>query len=302
MPTWPYTPNYSIECTGTFIYTIYAAWILNPNALQLTYTRISQWPLSGTPDCPLIVLCHSPDLPRHEFYETDEKLILSVFDRGADPEQVSITFEPRKVRCCHSYSFESLIPFRGQFTYAHGEKSLVLEPLKGQIDPDASDYTVGKVKVEVRLIKRAQGRWGDLVGDSPDRMFPFPSFFSGGTAYIPDSTALTAPTIAPTVPPPVPSTSTGVRKPQKNWDALTTTILSSEKEKTTEEDPNVGGDSTLNSFFQKIFGDADDDTKRAMMKSYQESGGTTLSTNWDEVKKAKVEVKPPAGAEWKKWN
>jgi suppressor of G2 allele of SKP1 len=150
----------------------------------------------------------------------------------------------------------------------------------------------------VRLVKRAQGRWGDLVGDSPDRTFPFRFFFSGGTTYIPNSTALTAPTVAA----PAPSTSTGVRKPQKNWDALTTTILSSEKEKTTEEDPNVGGDSTLNSFFQKIFGDADEDTKRAMMKSYQESGGTTLSTNWDEVKKAKVEVKPPAGAEWKKWN
>jgi suppressor of G2 allele of SKP1 len=55
-----------------------------------------------------------------------------------------------------------------QFTYTNGEKSLVLEPLKGQIDPDTSNFTVGKVKVEVRLIKRAQGRWGDLVGDTPD--------------------------------------------------------------------------------------------------------------------------------------
>ncbi|KAF9478538.1 SGS-domain-containing protein [Pholiota conissans] len=196
---------------------------------------------------------------RHEFYETDDKLTLSIFDRGADPADVSITFEPRK------------------FTYTHGDKSLLLEPLKGQIDPDASNFTFGKVKVEVRLIKRAQGRWGDLIGDSPD--------------------PLTAPTIVPQA-----STSDGVRKPKKNWDAVTTTILTSEKEKTTEEDPNVGGDSTLNSFFQKIFGDADEDTKRAMMKSYQESGGTTLSTNWDEVKKGKVEVKPPAGAEWKKWN
>jgi suppressor of G2 allele of SKP1 len=89
---------------------------------------------------------------------------------------------------------------------------------------------------------------------------------------------------------------------KKNWEGITTEILSSDKEKTTEEDPNVGGDNTLNSFFQKIFGDADEDTKRAMMKSYQESGGTTLSTNWDEVKKSKVEVKPPAGSEWKKWN
>ncbi len=34
---------------------------------------------------------------RHEFYETDEKVTLSIFDRGADPAQVSVTFEPRKV-------------------------------------------------------------------------------------------------------------------------------------------------------------------------------------------------------------
>ena len=110
---------------------------------------------------------------------------------------------------------------------------------------------------------------------------------------------MTAPAVVATSP----EVPTGTRKPpRKNWDGITTNILGSEKEKTTEEDPNVGGDSTLNSFFQKIFGDADEDTKRAMMKSYSESGGTTLSTNWDEVKKGKVEVKPPSGSEWKKWN
>jgi len=148
-----------------------------------------------------------------------------------------------------------------------------LEPLKGQIDPSASDYTVGKIKVEIRLVKMIPGRWGSLVGDSPDPLANSPS-----------------------------PSSTGKKGQQKNWEGITTKILDSDKEKTTEEDPNVGGDSTLNSFFQKIFGDADDDTKRAMMKSYQESGGTTLSTNWDEVSKSKVEVKPPAGSEWKKWN
>ncbi|PPQ80846.1 hypothetical protein CVT25_001971 [Psilocybe cyanescens] len=199
---------------------------------------------------------------RHEFYETDEKVTLSIFDRGADPAQVSIKFEPRK------------------FTYTHGETSLVLEPLKGQIDPDASDFTVGKVKVEVRLIKRVQGRWSTLVGDSPDPLSAAP---------------IASTSSAPAAP-------VGVRKPKKNWEGITTEILSADKEKSTDEDPNVGGDSTLNSFFQKIYGDADEDTKRAMLKSYQESGGTTLSTNWDEVGKGKVEVKPPAGSEWKKWN
>lgn len=34
---------------------------------------------------------------RHEYYETDEKLTLSVFDRGADPDAVSVQLEPRKV-------------------------------------------------------------------------------------------------------------------------------------------------------------------------------------------------------------
>jgi len=195
---------------------------------------------------------------RHEFYETDEKVTLSIFDRGADPKLVSIKFEPRK------------------FSYVNGDKVLTLEPLKGQINPDTSSFTVGKVKVEVHLIKMAPGRWASLVGDAPDPLSNFP--------------VQPSPESAP------------VRKQKKNWEGITTDILTKEKEKSTEEDPNVGGDAALNSFFQKIFADADEDTKRAMMKSYQESGGTALSTNWDEVGKTKTEVKPPAGSEWKKWN
>ncbi|KAH7916451.1 SGS-domain-containing protein [Hygrophoropsis aurantiaca] len=197
---------------------------------------------------------------RHEFYETDEKLTLSVFDRGADPEQVSVKFEARAL------------------SYRNGDKTLDLQPLKGQIDPDKSDFTVGKVKVEIRLVKAAQGRWGGLVGDAPDPLSTF------------------------VAPPTTTATQSTTTKQKKNWDGITTEILSSDKEITSDQDPNVGGDSTVNNFFQKIFADSDEDTRRAMMKSFQESGGTTLSTNWDEVKKAPVEVKPPSGSEWKKWN
>jgi len=35
--------------------------------------------------------------------------------------------------------------------------------------------------------------------------------------------------------------------------------------------------------FKQIYERADEDTRRAMMKSYQTSGGTVLSTNWGEV-------------------
>ncbi|KAI1797927.1 SGS-domain-containing protein [Ganoderma leucocontextum] len=195
--------------------------------------------------------------PRHEFYETDETVTLSIFDKGADPEQVKVFFEPRK------------------FTYSHGDKSLVLEPLKGQIDTENSGFTIGKVKVEVRFAKVAQGRWGALIGDAPDPLVALP--------------ASSAPT------------STTVRKQQKNWDGITTEILGHDKPLTSDQDPNAGGDASVNEFFQKLYADADEDTRRAMMKSYSESGGTTLSTNWDEVGKGPVEVKPPEGSEWKKW-
>jgi len=201
--------------------------------------------------------------PRHEFYETDEKLTLSIFDKGADPEQVSIKFESRAL------------------TYAHGDKQLSLQPLKGEIDTEASDYTVGKVKVEIRLVKRVQGRWGSLEGDSPD--------------------VLAAPAVSTFTPSPSNPAPDARPKQHKNWEAITTTILSSEKEKSIQEDPNAGGDTAVNGFFQKLFADADENTKRAMMKSYSESGGTTLSTNWEEVSKDKVGVKPPDGSEWKTW-
>ncbi|KAI0001590.1 SGS domain-containing protein [Russula vinacea] len=191
---------------------------------------------------------------RHEFYETDEKLTLSVFDRGADPANVNVKFQPRGIH------------------YENGDKIMDFEPLKGQIDPEKSSFVVGKVKVEIRLVKAAHGRWGGLIGDAPDPL---------ANSSAPAGTTLP--------------------QARKNWDSVTKTILDSEKPKTSAEDPNVSGDSTLNEFFQNLFTNADEDTKKAMMKSFQESGGTALSTNWEDVKKAPVPIKPPSGSEARKW-
>jgi len=57
----------------------------------------------------------------------------------------------------------------------------------------------------------------------------------------------------------------------------------------------------LNKLFQDIFKGATDDQRRAMQKSFQESGGTVLSTNWDEVGKGEVKGSPPKGMEMKYW-
>lgn len=76
---------------------------------------------------------------------------------------------------------------------------------------------------------------------------------------------------------------------EKSWDRID---IESDSDND-NDDPNA--------FFKKIYQEATPDVKRAMMKSYVESNGTTLSTNWDEVKRGKVETQPPSGMEAKRW-
>lgn len=64
---------------------------------------------------------------------------------------------------------------------------------------------------------------------------------------------------------------------QRGWDKVTESELKDYKE-----------DDSSMALFKAIYQDADDDTRRAMSKSYSESGGQVLSTDWAEVKKKKV--------------
>ncbi|VDN51870.1 unnamed protein product, partial [Dracunculus medinensis] len=71
-----------------------------------------------------------------------------------------------------------------------------------------------------------------------------------------------------------------------NWDQIA-------KEADNEEE------NSIQALFQKIYADADDDTKKAMAKSFTESNGTVLSTNWKEIQRGKTETRPPEGMEFK---
>ncbi|CDU17733.1 calcyclin-binding protein, putative [Plasmodium yoelii] len=46
---------------------------------------------------------------------------------------------------------------------------------------------------------------------------------------------------------------------------------------------------SIDHFFRKIYEDGDDDLKRAMIKSFQTSNGTVLSTNWKDVQNKNYE-------------
>ncbi|KAI1340756.1 SGS domain-containing protein [Xylariaceae sp. FL0016] len=83
---------------------------------------------------------------------------------------------------------------------------------------------------------------------------------------------------------------TSSKKGPTNWDNIDSD----------EEEEKKDGDA--NAFFQSLYANADPDTKRAMMKSYVESNGTSLSTSWAEAENKTYETSPPDGAEAKQWD
>lgn len=155
------------------------------------------------------------------------------------------------------------------------EYSLELD-LCHPILPERSSYKVLSTKIEVKLAKRDSIRWNTLEGDGA-------------------APAIKAINVAGPVSSAPPAYPTSYAK-KHDWNKLEADV------KKEEEEEKLEGDAALNQLFQKIYSQGNEETRRAMNKSFSESGGTVLSTNWKEVATDKVDVKPPDGMEYKSYN
>ncbi|XP_072219691.1 protein SGT1 homolog isoform X1 [Leuresthes tenuis] len=135
------------------------------------------------------------------------------------------------------------------------------------IVPQQSNFKILTTKVEIKMKKMDAIRWEKLEGEGQESNIKHfnPNQYPSSSHYI------------------------------CKWDKLMLDLNEEEKNE------NLEGDAALNKLFQQIYSDGTDEVKRAMNKSFMESSGTVLSTNWRDVGKRKVEVKPPGDVEYKKY-
>ncbi|KAL1304182.1 hypothetical protein AAFC00_000606 [Neodothiora populina] len=266
-------------------------------------TTAPSQPSPASKDAPANVTAASVQTPankiRHDWYQSSDNVTFTLLVKGAPKDEAIVDIQEDSLNMSFPLVTDSIYEFS-------------LDPLYAPVDVSASRYTVMPSKIEVILKKKQPGqKWHSLEQSD--------STASGNavTSLSTDKQGSTAQTNSTTTSAGAQSTSTAAKGPAyptssrsgpKNWDKLAQELTTKEKSDDAKGDglndddldDGEGGDE-VNKFFQKLYAGADPDTRRAMMKSFSESNGTALSTNWEDVKKKKMETTPPDGMEARKW-
>jgi suppressor of G2 allele of SKP1 len=231
------------------------------------------------------------DKIRHEWYQNSDHVYFTLLAKGVPKDKAQIDIKPRSL----TISFPLVTGSTYDFT---------LEPLFGAVNTEKCIIRVLPTKIEIILAKATSGqKWSALESHEPLPATTNDST-TAGADNITDDLAKAATISDPK--PTGPAYPTSSKSGPKDWDKIVKDVRKAEHEG--KDDENMAdddddfdeGDET-NKFFKKLFKGASPEVQRAMMKSYTESNGTALSTNWEEVSKGKVETVPPDGMEARTW-
>ncbi|PNS16514.1 hypothetical protein CAC42_248 [Sphaceloma murrayae] len=229
---------------------------------------------------------------RHDWYQNNDSVICTLLAKGVPKDKAQIDIKETSL----SITFPLLTESDYEFT---------LDPLYAPIDPSQSRYSILSTKIEITLKKAQPGqKWHALESSEPIAT----ASSNGQVQSIPKAILQSTTSSAPAYP-------SSSRTGPKNWDKLAEDLTAKkpkkdDKDSTSTDKKNDDDDDwdyekeegdEVNGFFKKLYSGASEDVRKAMVKSFTESGGTALSTNWADVQKAPVPVQPPDGMEARKW-
>lgn len=209
---------------------------------------------------------------KYDWYQNNESVTINILAKGVPKESTTVEMEKDSLFVSFPVSGSS------------SDYSYTADPLYASIDPTQSTYRVTPNKVEITLRKASPStKWRtlesdrEIVPDETSNQSPLQSHILSDKTNQSSS--------APAYP-------TSSKSGPKNWDTVVQADLDDKDE--------IEGDET-SAFFKKLYAGASEEQQRAMMKSYSESGGTVLSTDWNDVGKKTVVPEPPEGMEAKKY-